>query len=272
MTGSTYSKIQMQFILKISAAELQVLKYGNDADKPTIVFLHDSLGSIELWRGFPKKLGELTKCNVLVYDRQGYGKSSPFTTSKRNNDYLEIEADILLEVLEDCRIDNAILFGHSDGGSIALIFGARYPSKVLGIITEGAHIFVEEQTLDGIKQAVKAYQKTNLKSKLEKYHGNKTDDVFWAWAGTWLSDKFSTWNIENYLPLVKCPVLIIQGEEDEYGSLKQVEGIANKISGVPTKLVLPHIKHTPHKEAPEVILRKSEDFISALLLKKQNRS
>jgi pimeloyl-ACP methyl ester carboxylesterase len=262
----------VQSNIKTSVGELHVLKYGNDAHRPIIVFLHDSLGCVELWRDFPKKLGELADCNVFVYDRQGYGKSSPFTTSKRGHDYLEIEADILLEVLEVCRIDNVILFGHSDGGSIALIFSAKYPSKVSGIITEGAHIFVEEQTLDGIRQAVKAYQKTNLKSKLEKYHGNKTDDVFWAWTETWLSDKFSAWNIENYLPLVKCPVLVIQGEEDEYGTLKQVEGIVNKISGVPTKLVLPHIKHTPHKEAPEVVLQKSEDFISALLLKKQNRS
>ena len=262
----------MQFNIKTSVGELHVLHYNAYNDRPTIIFLHDSLGCIQLWKGFPKKLGEITECNVVVYDRQGYGKSGPFTTSKHDNDYLEIEADILLEVLRVCKIDNAILFGHSDGGSIALIFAAKYPSKVSGIITEGAHIFVEEQTLDGIKQAVEIYQTTNLKSKLEKYHGIKTDDVFWAWTNTWLSDKFRTWNIENYLLLVKCAVLIIQGEEDEYGTLTQVEGIANKISGVPTEFILPNVKHTPHKEAPETILQKSEDFVSALLLKKQNSS
>ena len=122
---------------------------------------------------FPKKLGELAKCNVLVYDRQGYGKSCPFTFAKRDNDYLEIEADILLEVLEGCSIDKAILFGHSDGGSIALIAAAKYPSHIMGVITEGAHIFVEDITLHGIRNAVEAYHTTGLKERLEKYHGEQ---------------------------------------------------------------------------------------------------
>jgi pimeloyl-ACP methyl ester carboxylesterase len=272
ITNLTYRGIAMRFDLKTSAGELHVLRYDIVSGRPTIVFLHDSLGCIELWRDFPNKLGQLTKCNVLVYDRQGYGQSGPFTTSKRNNDYLEREADVLLEVLEVGKIETAILFGHSDGGSIALIFAAKYPSKVAGIITEGAHIFVEDETLDGIRQAVKAYQTTNLKAGLEKYHGNKTGDVFWSWAGTWLSDEFRTWNIEGHLPLITCPVLIIQGEEDEYGTLKQLEGIANKIAGVSTQLILPDVTHTPHKEAPETVLQKSVEFVFTLPDKKQNSS
>ena len=251
--------------IKISNCEIAVSRIEIYPGRPTIIFLHDSLGCIQLWRDFPKKLGELTNCNVLVYDRQGYGKSSPFTTSERNNDYLEIEADILIEILDAFKIADAILFGHSDGGSIALIAAAKYPSHIKGIISEGAHIFVEEKTLDGIKEAVEVYRTTNLKYKLEKYHGDKTEDVFSAWSNTWLSEKFSTWNIENYLSFVTCPSLIIQGEEDEYGTLKQVEGIFNKVPGVATKLILLNVKHTPHKEAAELVLQKSANFISALL-------
>src|SRR6478735_6198213 len=130
----------MQFNIQTSVGELHILKYGHDADKPTIIFLHESLGSAELWRDFPKKLGELTICSVLVYDRQGYGKSSAFTTSKRGNDYLETEADILKEVLTIYNINKAILFGHSDGGSIALIAAAKYPFLIIGVLTEGALI------------------------------------------------------------------------------------------------------------------------------------
>ena len=254
----------IQSTLQCSAGTLSVLHINNFPGRPTIIFLHESLGCIELWRDFPKKLGELTKCNVLVYDRLGYGKSGPFKELKREIDYLDIEADVLLELLDAYGIDKAILFGHSDGGTIALIFAARYPSRVSGVITEGAHIYPEEKGAQGINNAIDAYEKTDLKTRLEKYHGDKTHDVFWIWAGTWLADHFKDWNIEHYLPMIKCPVLVIQGEEDEYGTLKQVDGIVDNVSGTATKLVLPHVKHIPHKEVPEEILRASQNFISSL--------
>ncbi len=190
----------MQLNIKTSVGELHILKYGYNPDRPAIVFLHESLGCVELWRDFPKKLGEITLCNVLVYDRLGYGRSGPFTTSKRGNGYLETEADILIEVLKVCSIEKAILFGHSDGGSISLIAAAKYPSYIIGIITEGAHIFVEDITLNGIREAEKAWYTTNLKERLQKYHGDKTEALFWAWANTWLNDAFQSWNIENFLP------------------------------------------------------------------------
>ncbi len=259
----------MQFTLKTSAGELSVLHYHNYSGRPAIVFLHESLGCIELWRDFPKKLGEITNCNVLVYDRLGYGKSGPFNNSKRGIDYLDIEAGILLEVLDACNIDKAILFGHSDGGTIALIFAAKFPSRSLGIIAEGAHIFVEEEGLDGIRQAVKLYETTDLKTKLEKYHGNKTHNVFQSWAGTWLTDQFKAWSIVKYMPLITCPVLVIQGEEDEYGTLEQVDGIADNVAGISAKLVLPGVKHTPHKEVPETILQVSKEFILTLFVESE---
>jgi pimeloyl-ACP methyl ester carboxylesterase len=255
----------MRLNIKTSVGELHLLKYGNDVNKPTIVFLHDSLGCIELWRDFPRKTGDLAGCNVLVYDRQGYGKSGAFTTSTRGNDYLEKEADVLKEVLEACGIHKAILFGHSDGGSIALIAAAKYPSYITGIITEGPHIFVEDITLQGIREAVASYHTTNLKEKLQKYHGDKTDALFRAWTKTWLSDEFRFWKIEHFLPYIKCAALVIQGEEDEYGSLKQVQGITNQVAGKATELIIPAIGHTPHKEAREVVMERSVGFIKQVV-------
>lgn len=249
----------------VNGSALRVHQAIIGKERPTIVFLHDSLGSIELWRDFPKKLGALANCNTLVYDRQGYGQSSPFAGSDRNNDYLELEADVLNLLMEQCGIHHALLFGHSDGGSIALIAAAKYPTRIKGVITEGAHIFVEDITLEGIKEAVQAYQITNLKERLQKYHGDKTDAVFWAWAGTWLSEGFRSWNIEGFLPHIKCPVLVIQGESDEFGSLEQVHGIISQVAGPASQLLIPSIGHTPHKEAKEMVLERSVSFISHIL-------
>lgn len=255
----------MQFHLKTPTGELYISKHDNDPDRPTIIFLHDSLGSAELWRDFPRKLGELTDCNVLAYDRQGYGKSSPFVRGIRKRDYLEIEADVLHGLMEQCELKKVILFGHSDGGSIALIAAAKYPSRIIGVITEGAHIFVEEITLQGIREAVEAYRTTNLKERLQKYHGDKTEAVFQAWADTWLSPEFSSWNMEEFLPQIQCPVLVIQGEADEYGSQDQVNGIIAQVAGEACKLVIPAVGHTPHKEAAEVVLKHSASFIRRIV-------
>lgn len=246
-------------------SQIAIKRIDNFPSRPTIVFLHDSLGCIELWRDFPQQLSELTKCNVLIYDRQGYGKSCPFSNPKRDNDYVEHEADILNDLLSYWKIDKALLFGHSDGGSIALITAAKYPEKTIGIITEGAHIFVEEITVNGIREAMRMYRETDLKTKLYNYHGDKTEALFRAWTVTWTSDEFSTWNIEHFLPSIQCPSLIIQGESDEYGSLKQVENIINQVSGPAEKFIIPNIGHTPHKENPQKVLAKVSEFIDQIL-------
>jgi pimeloyl-ACP methyl ester carboxylesterase len=234
-------------------------------NRSTIIFLHDSLGCIELWRDFPADLGKATNCNVLVYDRQGYGKSSAFTGVERDNYYMEKEADVLNELIQQLGIKNAILFGHSDGGSIALIAAAKQPKNAMAVITEGAHIFVEDITLQGIRAGAEAYRTTNLKERLQKYHGDKTEAMFWAWAKTWLTDKFQSWNIEAFLPNIECPVLIIQGDNDEYGTIAQVDGIVSQVSGKAVKLMIPEIGHTPHKEAREIVLKESAAFIAEII-------
>lgn len=228
---------------------------------PTIIFLHDSLGCIEMWGDFPRKLGERTGCGVVAYDRQGYGMSRPFSYEQREMDYMEAEADILVDLLDHWGVDRAVLFGHSDGGSIALIAGAKFPSRIWGIVTEGAHIFVEGVTVEGIEKAAELYGKGDLKTKLERSHGEKTDEMFWAWADTWTAGWFRDWNIERYLPSVECPSLIIQGEEDEYGTLAQVERTVALTKGPSRELIIPGVRHTPHREAPDLVLRETARFL-----------
>jgi pimeloyl-ACP methyl ester carboxylesterase len=252
------------FYIDTSAGKLRVFQKHIFENKPTIVFLHDSLGCIELWRDYPEKLCNQVKCNLLIYDRQGYGKSSGFSNPVRGIGYMETEADILKEILTSLNINDIILSGHSDGGSIALIYSAKYPYGVVGIITEGAHIFVENETITGIKAALEIYKTTDLKLKLEKYHTDNTEAMFRAWTDTWLSEEFRNWNIKNFLPQINCPVLAIQGENDEYGTYKQVEGISAQVSGKVTEFIAPKAKHSPHNDFPELVLDISTRFIEGL--------
>lgn len=249
---------------KLKLEELAFERVEIYPNRPTIIFLHDSLGCIDLWREFPKKLGGLTKCNIIVYDRQGYGRSTPFISKERGIDYLEIEAYILNDLMMYWGIETAILFGHSDGGSIALLAASLFPNKIKGVIAEGAHVFVEDKTIKGIRDAVELYKTTELKERLTKYHGGKTEAMFMAWTETWLRKDFRDWNIESYLKKIACPVLVIQGEKDEYGTLKQVQSIVENTNGNSKKLIVPIIGHTPHKEAPKFILEKTAAFISQL--------
>jgi pimeloyl-ACP methyl ester carboxylesterase len=217
------------------------------------------------WRDFPSLLAQQTNCNYLIYDRLGYGASSPDPTAlDRKNDYLEKEADILNRMITELGIANPILFGHSDGGSIALIAASKENSLIKGILVEAAHIFVEEITLAGIRQAKEDYQNGSLRRKLTSYHGDKTDAIFYAWANTWLNDTFRDWTLEPILPQINCPCLIIQGEEDEFGSLRQVEGIESGIRGKTQKVIVKNAGHTPHKESKEFILNRSAEFINLL--------
>lgn len=232
--------------------------------RPVIVFLHDSLGCIQLWRDFPHKLAEACQCNILLYDRLGYGRSEKMIRATRPVKYLENEADVLDELLTELRIDDAFLFGHSDGGSIALITAAKYPEKVKALVCEAAHIFVEEITLKGIYAAMEAYKTTDLAQRLQKYHGNKVNDIFRAWTETWTGEAFRTWNIEHFLPSITCPLLFIQGTADEYGTMEQVEKTITKTGGASGKLIIPDIGHTPHKEAPLETLAATADFIKVI--------
>lgn len=230
--------------------------------RSTLVFLHEALGSIELWKDFPETLVQATGLDALLYDRQGHGASDPLD-QPRKADYLQTEAlEVLPRVLEACEVDSAIPIGHSDGGTIALLFAAAHPAMVPCLITEAAHVFVEEITLAGIRRAVNAYRETALREKLARYHGDKTDALFAAWADTWLSPAFAGWNIEHCLPRVTSPTLVIQGADDEYGSLEQVERIAGGVSGPASSLIVPDCGHIPHLQALQQVLPAMASFIA----------
>ena len=235
------------------------------ADSPVLVFLHEGLGSIGQWRDFPDAVCAATGCPALIYDRWGYGGSDPLTAPRKPH-YLHDEALISLpEILKQCGIERPIFIGHSDGGSIALIYTGTYPERVLGIITEAAHVFVEDVTVEGIRRAVEVYERTDLKTRLAKFHGSNTDSMFHGWADTWLSPDFRNWNIEEYLPAITCPVLASQGKEDEYGTPAQIAAIAGKVSGPATACMIENCGHIPHIQAREKVLAKMVSFIRSLM-------
>ncbi|UCD88763.1 MAG: alpha/beta hydrolase, partial [Desulfobacterales bacterium] len=177
------------------------------SNRPSLIFLHEGLGCIEIWRDFPEIVCQSTGCAGFVYDRKGYGESEPFEDAWPL-DYLEQEAlQYLPAFLQACSITDTILIGHSDGGTIALLAAATSSHMVRGIITEAAHIFVENITLSGIRNAVENFESTSLKERLVRYHKENTDMIFYRWANRWLSTEFYNWNIKEYLPKITCPVL-----------------------------------------------------------------
>lgn len=251
---------EKEFDILIDGVRLRCYQAQVDSALPTIIFLHESFGCIEHWRDFPCKLGENTGLNILVYDRQGYGQSDPFTVSVRENDYMEKEAEVLDEIIRQLDLNDVVLFGHSDGGTIALIEAALYKEKIKAVITEGAHLFVEEITLEGIRQAEKAYYDSDLKKKLARYQGDKAEMLFRLWADTWKSERFRNWNIEYLLKEITCPVFVIQGIDDEYGTIRQVESIENNTIGY-SRRYMPKTGHTPHRESPKELIAEVTKFL-----------
>lgn len=244
------------------ALRVQRLTIRAEPGGPTLVCLHDSLGCIPTWRDFPARLAERLQLDAIVFDRRGYGGSSPFPPTPRTSRYLDEEAQALGPMLSALGVSSAVLFGHSDGGSIALIAAAVHPDLVRAVITEGAHVFVEEVTLAGIRGARETLRTTDLRDKLLRHHGDRTDGVTSAWIDTWLSPQFKDWTIEAYLPRIVCPVLAIQGADDEFGTEEQVRSILNGVGGPSESLMIPGVGHTPHRDAGDAVLDATAAFLS----------
>jgi pimeloyl-ACP methyl ester carboxylesterase len=232
---------------------------------PTLVFLHEGLGSIGQWRHFPAELCARTRLPGLVYERWGYGQSEPLTGA-RPDDYLEREArDSLPEVLAACDIvEPPILFGHSDGASIALLFAAMYPKQTRAVVSEAAHVFVEDVCLAGIRLACVAYEEGPLQEGLRRYHGANTETLFRGWGDTWLRPDRRAWSMEAELRRITCPTLIIQGTDDEYATRAQADAIATKVTGPTDVLWLPACGHVPHHQAREPVLDTVARFIGGV--------
>jgi pimeloyl-ACP methyl ester carboxylesterase len=228
---------------------------------PTIVMLHEGLGALSLWRDLPRKLSNLVNCSVFVYSRHGYGQSD-FINSKFNVKYMHKEAlNILPKILNHFDISNPILYGHSDGASIALIHASSADTGIMGLILEAPHVFVEEISLNGLKDAKKAFEQGGLKAGLAKHH-REPEMIFRCWNNIWLSPEFLTWNIVSCLSNIQCPALLIQGETDAYGTLSQLDTIEKNVSGICKKKILPNTGHSPHRENPKLVLRSIQQFIS----------
>jgi pimeloyl-ACP methyl ester carboxylesterase len=227
---------------------------------PTLVLLHEALGSVELWRDFPDRLAARAGCGTLVYSRYGLGRSEPLA-ELRGLDYLDGEALVALpEVLRRVSITDPVLVGHSDGATIALIHAADGRWPVRGLVLMAPHVFVEEVTLDGIRRARSAYQAGRLRERLARYHAD-VDASFAGWAEVWLRPEFRKWNIEARLARIGCPVLVVQGEADPYGTAAQVEAIRRGVAGPAEVLLLPGCGHAPHLEQGERVLEAVAQFI-----------
>ncbi len=230
--------------------------------RPTLVFLHEGLGSVAMWRDFPGRLAHATNCDALVYSRHGYGQSEPLVAPRAVR-YMHDEALVALpEFLDGLRVERPILVGHSDGASIALIHAGGSSRAVTGLVLMAPHVLVEDISIASIAAAKIAYETTDLRTRLARYHAD-VDSAFRGWNDIWLDPDFRAWNIEEYLPRVTCPVLAIQGADDEYGTMDQLARIERGIADA--ELVeLSDCRHSPHRDQPEAVIEVVRRFVDRI--------
>jgi len=237
-------------------------RIAGQADKPMLVFLHEGLGCIAMWKDFPQRLCSATGYPGLVYDRLGYGESTALPAPRALHYLHDHALDELPRVLAALLPDQRyIVVGHSDGGSIALIHAAQRPPRLLGSIVEAAHIYVEAETLEGLRAARVAWEAGRMRG-LAKYHGNKTDDLFHAWNDTWLAEWFRHWNLEYLLPAIDTPTLVLQGGDDQYATAAHVAAIARAPHA--QAHIIDGCGHAPHQESPDQVTALMQAFIERL--------
>lgn len=232
----------------------------------TLVFLHEGLGCLAMWKDFPRRVAELSGCRVLTYSRAGYGGSDPCPLPRPLTFMHDEGLKVLPQVLDVVAIPRAVLVGHSDGASIALInAGGTDDRRIAGLILMAPHVFVEELTVSSIRAARDAYQAGDLRARLARYHGKQVDDMFNGWSGAWLDADFLAWNLEPYLPHIKVPVLLIQGAQDNYGTLRQLAAIRDQLPGGAEQVVLEDCGHTPFRDCRQATLQAIITFLDATL-------
>lgn len=252
--------------LEINGTRLECRWIGPGPEAaPTIVFLHEGLGSVSTWRDFPDALAAATGCGALVYSRAGYGASDPVPLPRPVR-FMHDEAQVLHEVLSRAGVRRSILLGHSDGASIALIAAGTAPIPGLrALVLEAPHVFAEPHGLRSIAKIADVYRTTDLRERLKRHHGANVDTAFRGWNDVWLHPDFRAWDIENVLPGVTVPTLVVQGEDDEYGTWTHVESIERLAGGPVQTMRMPRCGHAPHAEQREPVLAAMARFIRGVL-------
>jgi len=233
-----------------------------DSPCPPVIFLHEGLGSVAQWKDFPERFCRAHGFTGLVYSRYGYGNSTPRPHEERwGPDYMHREAwGVLPALIGKLGLRNSWLFGHSDGASIALLAAARLGDELSGIVVAAPHIMVEDVAISGIREARAAYLAGPLRARLARYHAD-VDSAFWAWNDSWLDPAFRGWDIRAEVARIRIPLMAIQGEDDEYGTLEQIEGIA-RLAPQARLLVLPGCGHAPHRDAAQRVIEEAGRFMS----------
>lgn len=264
-TAESASSVSIEALGRQLNIEYRLIAPENQ-DADLIVFLHEGLGSTSMWKDWPDQLCQQLGCRGLVYSRYGYGQSTARPPDEKwPVHYMHDQAREALPALLNAlglSDELPIFYGHSDGASIALLYAAMYPDRTKAIIVAAPHIFVEDISISSISQAREAYLNTDLRERLGRYHQN-VDSAFWGWNDIWLNPEFRHWNIEEYLPKIKCPLLVIQGEDDEYGTLDQVQGI-KRIATQAQLCIIGACRHSPHKDQPEKVNREIAEFLRHL--------
>ncbi len=255
-----------QGLLDLGDMALEYRMIGPRPDAaPTVVMLHEGLGCVGLWSDFPDKLQAATGAGVFVYSRAGYGQSSP-AKLPRPLSFMHDEAQrVLPRVLDAIGFRRGLLFGHSDGASISAIYaGSVQDHRVRGLVLIAPHFFTEDMGIAAIARAREAYETADLRQKLSRWHAD-VDNAFRGWNDAWLDPKFRDWDITDVLPYIRVPILVVQGEHDQYGTVGQIEVVQRECYCPVEAAVLPGVRHVPHREAPDVLLKTASDFATRLL-------
>lgn len=253
--------------IKIKEGNLSFRKINFEIyrDKDLLVFLHDGLGSIRQWGSFPEKLSSELKLPALVYSRFGHNGSDD-APSEKDKGFFKREAGFLFEFLNELNFKGrTVLIGSSDGGTISLLFAAAYPEKVKAVITLAAHVFVEDITVNGVLDSVEKFRYGKFRKALEKYHGDKTESLFTGWSGLWTSVNFRDWNILSDLEKIECPVLSMQGDRDEYGTIGQLYSIKNNVKSGCRIEMIKDAGHFPYLDKCSSVIGLIKEFLPDIL-------
>lgn len=251
--------------LEVAGDRLETRVIEGSADKPVLLLLHEGLGSVSLWREFPDLLARASGCPVLVYSRAGYGASSPVALP-RPLTYMHDEAsDVLPHIVSQLEGRDHVLVGHSDGASIAAIYAGSKPLAGLqALVLLAPHVIVEDISVNGIRTARRAWNTTDLRDRLKRHHGTNVDNAFLGWNDSWLHPEFRKWDITGFLPLITVPVLAVQGRDDDYGTLAQLDMIELASGGPVEKLILDDCGHAPQKDQTAAVLDAICSFVAEL--------